>query len=91
LNYDDEVPRVGVWTQVPSTTMKGSTHVKQLPGPGPAQLAQLVSQSLQVFPLTNLVESGHVARQRPSWKTGRLLEHDRHSVKEVPLQVPQSG
>jgi hypothetical protein len=96
LNYDRK-SREGVGTHFPLTNvnLEGFAHVKHPPGPGLEQLAQLGSQFLQVNgePEKTWVELVHVARQRPSWKTGRLplMEHDRHSLKEVPLQVLQSG
>lgn len=70
----------------------GVLHAKHLLGPEPEQLEQLGSQFLHV----EVVESKywerlHVGRQRPPWRTGRVLGHDLHWLKEDPPQVLQSG
>lgn len=67
-------------------------HARQLLGPAPEQLEQVVSQAWhELEPVSKNWVFVHVGRQRPLVRTGSPGEHVEHWLNDGPEQVAQSG
>jgi hypothetical protein len=76
----------------PRSTWLELEHARQLVGPDPEQLEQLVSHDWHVDDvLSKNCDLLHVGRHRPFVKTGRFGGQLEHWLKEDPEQVAQSG